>query len=462
MAEKNDNLMEKIVSLGKRRGFVFQGSEIYGGLGGTYSYGPLGVELKNNIKKIWWKYFVHDRADMVGIDGPIMLNPKLWISSGQVDKFGGGGLGDAMVDCKECKKRFRADHLVEEKTGEDMEGQIEEMDKIMAKNEIKCPACGTADWSKVRHQNAMFKTKMNGIKDEIFLRPETAGSIFADYKNVIDSTNMRIPFGIGQIGKAFRNEIVTGKNIFRLREFEQMEIEFFINPNKDDWNEVFDKWLEYIAGYAKILGLDWKSFNLREIPKEKRALYSKRTVDIEFPYPFGVKELWACAYRTDHDLSRHIEGSGVDLRYTDPETGEKFVPHVVEPTFGVDRTVNAVMVSAYTEEEVKGETRVVLKFPKEIAPIKVAILPLSKKEDLIKPAKELFGDLNKEFICQYDETQSIGKRYRRQDEIGTPYCVTFDFDSLEDKAVTVRDRDTMEQERVKLDELKDYLKKKFE
>ncbi len=456
-----ENKMEKVVSLAKRRGFIFQGSEIYGGLGGTYSYGPLGVELKNNIKQLWWKYFIQERQDIVGIDGPIMLNPKLWEASGQVDKFGGGGLGDAMVDCKECKKRFRADHLIEEETGQDLEGQIEEMDKELQKGDIQCPNCNKVNWAKVRHQNAMFKTKMNGVEKEVYLRPETAGAIFADYKNVVDSTNVKIPFGIGQIGKAFRNEIVTGKNIFRLREFEQMEIEYFINPNKDDWNKVFDDLMEYIGGFAKILGLDWNTFNLREIPEDKRALYSKRTVDIEFPFPFGVKELWACAYRTDHDLSHHIESSGIDLRYFDQVSGERFIPHVVEPTFGVDRTVNAVMVSAYTEEKVGEDTRVVLKFPKKLAPVKVAFLPLSKKEELSKPTKELFKKMSNKFNCQYDETQSIGKRYRRQDEIGTPYCVTFDFDSLDDKFVTVRDRDTMEQERIKIEELESYLIEKL-
>ena len=454
--------MEKIVSLAKRRGFIFQGSEIYGGLGGTYSYGPLGVELKNNIKQLWWKYFIQERMDMVGIDGPIMLNPKLWEASGQVDKFGGGGLGDAMIDCKECKKRFRADHLIEEATGQDLEGELEAMTKIIKDKKIKCPNCNKLNWSDVRHQNAMFKTKMNGVEKEIYLRPETAGAIFADYKNVVDSTNVKIPFGIGQIGKAFRNEIVTGKNIFRSREFEQMEIEYFINPKKDDWHKVFDDLIDYIGGFAKILGLDWNSFNLREIPKDKRALYSKRTIDIEFPFPFGMKELWACAYRTDHDLSRHIEATGIDLRYIDQANGEKFIPHVVEPTFGVDRTVNAVIVSAYTEEKVKENTRVVLKFPKKLAPIKIAFLPLSKKEELSKPTKELFNQMKDKFVCQYDETQSIGKRYRRQDEIGTPYCVTFDFDSLKDKSVTVRDRDTMKQDRIKIKNLDNYFKEQYD
>lgn len=451
------DLMEKIVSLAKRRGFVFPACEIYGGFANSYSYGPYGTELRNNIKQLWWQTFVHNREDTVGLDGPILLHPKLWEASGHTE-----GFNDALVDCKACKKRFRADHLVEEATGKDLEGQLDKMSAALL--EIKCPDCGKTDWTEAREFSLMFKTEMNNVSDEetaeVYLRPETAGAIFVDYKNVLDSMRVKIPFGIAQIGKAFRNEIIAGNFIFRLREFEQMEIEYFIKPDTK-WEPLFDEWLRQQEEFALALGADKKDLRHFEHPDDKRSHYSQKTVDIEYKFPFGFKELYGMAHRGDFDLTSHSKASGEKLDYFDQESGEHYTPHVLEPTFGLDRSLLVALVAAYHEEEVKGETRVVMKFPKEIAPIQVAILPLSKKDELSSVAREIFGSLKTGLVCEYDETQSIGKRYRRQDEIGTPYCVTVDFDSLEDKAVTVRDRDSMEQERVKIEELEDYLQDKF-
>ncbi|MFH0846397.1 MAG: glycine--tRNA ligase [Patescibacteria group bacterium] len=453
--EKTMDKMEKIVSLAKRRGLVFQGSEIYGGMGGTYTYGPLGVELKNNIKQLWWKTFVQDRMDIVGIDGPILLHPTLWKASGHAE-----GFGDAMVDCKECKKRFRADHLVEENTGLDLEGRNEDMTKAIQDNNIKCPNCGKFNWTEVRDFNMMFKTQMNGIEEDVFLRPETAGAIFVEFKNVLDSMRMKLPFGIAQIGKAFRNEIVAGNFIFRLREFEQMEIEYLIRPDAD-WEPMFENWLQQQEVFAKELGAKNEDLRRLEHPKEKLSHYSKKTIDIEYNFPFGFKELFGLAHRGNFDLTQHTQFGNEKLEYYDQETNERFTPHILEPTFGVERSLLVALCAAYTEEQVGDEERVVMKFPKKLAPVKVAFLPLSKKDELNKPTLELFDKMKDKFVCQYDETQSIGKRYRRQDEIGTPYCVTFDFDSLNDKAVTVRDRDTMQQERIKIAELENYLTEKF-
>src|SRR3989344_2629607 len=362
--ETEQNKMDKIISLAKRRGFVYQGSEIYGGLGGTYSYGPLGVELKNNIKQLWWKKFVQDRTDVVGIDGPILLHPKLWEASGHK-----AGFGDAMVDCKECKKRFRADHLVEEAIGIDMEGENEKMNQAIQENKIKCPACGKFNWTDVRDFNMMFKTEMNGVEESVFLRPETAGAIFIEFKNIIDSTRKKIPFGIAQIGKAFRNEIVAGNFIFRLREFEQMEIEYFIHP-ESDWQKIFEDWLLLQEEFAAELGAKKEDIKRREHPKEKLSHYSKKTVDIEYSYPFGgFKELFGLAHRGDFDLSQHSKFSGEKLEYYDAEKNERFIPHVLEPTFGLDRSILVALLSAYNEEEVNGETRVVMKFPPRISPV---------------------------------------------------------------------------------------------
>ena len=434
MAEQNK--LEKVVALCKRRGFVFPGSEIYGGLASTYDYGPLGVELKNNIKRVWWKYFVQDRIDMTGIDGGIILSPKLWEASGHVANF-----KDPLVECKKCHHRFRPDKL---------------------KDASQCPDCG-GEFTEVKMFSGLFKTTIGAIEEEgltAYLRPETAGAIFADYKNVLDSTNLKIPFGIGQAGKAFRNEITTGNFIFRTLEFEQAEIEYFIAPDAD-WNSIFEKWLEYIYGFAELIGLSRKQFFNNEIPDKERAFYSKRTIDIEYQFPFGQDELWAIAYRTDYDLSRHQEASGTNLEYFDDATGKRFLPHVIEPTFGIDRTFLAVLCDAYTEDD----ERVVLKLNPKIAPYKVAVFPLLKnKPELVEKARGVYGELKKYFNVAWDDRGNIGKRYFSQDEIGTPYCVTIDFDTLEKEGdtVTIRDRDTMKQERIAISELKTYIQKSLE
>jgi len=449
--------MEKITSLCKRRGFVFPCSEIYGGLSGIYSYGPYGAELKNNIKKLWWNKFVRQRDDIVGMDGPILLHPKVWEASGHTT-----GFNDAMVDCKKCKKRFRADHLVEETAGKDMEGDLGGMTRVLKEQKIKCPNCGASEWTEVRNFNMMFKTQMNSLDQEaLYLRPETAGAIFTDFKNILDSMRVKIPFGIAQIGKAFRNEIVSGNFIFRLREFEQMEIEYFIDPEAD-WEKIFDYWLKQQEEFILALGARKKDIRLYQHPKEKLSHYSKKTIDIEYKYPFGFKELYGLAYRTDFDLSQHSKYSNEKLEYFDEEKKKRFTPHVIEPTFGIDRSILVALVAAYTEEGSGKEKRIVMKLPKEIAPVQVAVFPLLRnKPELVKKAKDVYKELKVDFVCEFDNNGNIGKRYRRQDEIGTPYCLTIDFDSLKKDDVTVRDRDTMKQERIKIKELKNYLKDKF-
>ncbi|MDO8639296.1 MAG: glycine--tRNA ligase [bacterium] len=437
-----ENSMEKIVSLCKRRGFVFPCSEIYGGLANSYDYGPLGVELKNNLKRIWWKYFIQDREDMVGIDGNILLNPKIWEASGHVENF-----KDPLVECKKCHHRFRPDKL---------------------KDPTKCPDCG-GGFTAVKMFSGLFKTVIGPVEEDgltAYLRPETAQAIFADYKNVLGSTNMKIPFGIGQMGKAFRNEITTGNFIFRTYEFEQMEIEYFISPEAN-WKSIYDGWVDHIYGFAKKIGLDKKDFFNDEISEQERAFYSKRTIDIEYDFPFGRDELWAIAYRTDYDLSRHQKHSGENLEYFDETTKKKYIPHVIEPTFGVDRTILALISKAYVEEKIPGkdgeETRIVLKLSPSLAPYKVAIFPLlANKEKLVKKAREVYDLLKKDFNCFWDDRGNIGKRYRYQDEIGTPCAVTVDFESLEKEDVTVRDRDTMKQERVNIADLIEVIKDKLE
>ncbi|MBU4143043.1 glycine--tRNA ligase [Patescibacteria group bacterium] len=429
-----NDLMEKIVSLCKRRGFVYPGSEIYGGLASTYDFGPLGAELKNNVKKLWWKYFVQDREDMVGLDGGILLHPKIWEASGHVKNF-----KDALVECKKCHLRFRPDKL---------------------KDASKCPECG-GSFTDPRLFLGMFKTTIGATEKEgveTYLRPETAQAIFADYKSVLDSTNKKIPFGVGQIGKAFRNEVTTGNFIFRTLEFDLAEIEYFIAPSAD-WNKIFDEWLEYMYGFAALIGLNRKDFYNHEIPDNERAFYSQRTIDIEYQFPFGQDELWAIAYRTDYDLAAHQRASGQNLEYFDEATKKRFLPQVIEPTFGIERTMLALLANAYQEEKLEnGETRVVLKLKPNVAPYKVAVFPLlANKANLIVKARAIYQGLKKDFNCVWDERGNIGKRYYSQDEIGTPWCVTVDFDSLEQGDVTVRDRDTMKQERVKIGELKEYL-----
>ena len=414
--------MEKIVSLCKRRGFVFPGSEIYGGLANAWDYGPLGVELRNNIKQLWWKMFVQERDDVVGLESAIIMNSKVWQASGHLQHF-----TDPLVDCKKCKNRFRADQL----------------------KENKCPDCG-GELTAVRQFNMMLKTHLGPVEDEaseVYLRPETAQGMFVDFKTIANITRKKLPFGIAQIGKAFRNEITPGNFIYRTREFEQMEIEYFIAEK--DWQKYFDLWLEQMKKWLQVIGVKEKDLVFREIPDNERAHYSQRTVDIEYKYPFGTKELYGLAYRSDYDLKNHH----LSL--------DEIVPHVIEPTWGVDRSVLAILLSAYHEETVKDETRVVLKLPVSLAPYKVAVLPLSKKDELCKVSEKIAADLRKKWMIDYDVTQSIGKRYRRQDEIGTPYCVTVDFDSLNDQAITVRERDTMKQDRIKITELNNYLEKKF-
>ena len=429
--------IDKIVNLAKRRGFIFPGSEIYGGLANSWDYGPLGVELKNNVKKRWWQRFVQKRLDIVGIDAALMMNPKVWEASGHLETF-----TDPLVECKKCHGRFRADQI---------------------DTHAACPTCGAEDsFTEPAAFNLMFKTFMGPKEDAanvVYLRPETAQAMFVDFPHVLDTMRKRVPFGIAQVGKAFRNEITPGNFIFRTREFEQMEIEYFVHP--DSWQEQFEAWLSEMHEWIKQTGIKEEWISNFEVPEEERAHYSSRTVDIEFEFPFGKTELYGLAYRSDFDLSNHAKHSGRDLSYTDPVSGEKYVPHVIEPTFGVDRTVLAMLISAYHEEEVKGEQRVVLKFPAAFAPYQVAVLPLSKKEELMNVAEPIAKRLSEHFSCDYDITQSIGKRYRRQDEIGTPYCITVDFESLDDKAVTVRDRDTMTQERIAIDKLTDYLKEKM-
>jgi len=457
MTKKNDQeKMQKIVSLCKRRGFIFPSSEIYGGFNSAYGYGPYGTELKNNIKKLWWQKFVQERANMVGIDGPILLHPKLWEASGHTESF-----NDAMVDCRDCKKRFRADHLVEDATGQDLEGQLEEMSKILKEEKIKCPECGKSNWTDARNLNMMFKTEMNGVSEDVYLRPETAGAIFIEFKNIMDSMRVKLPFGIAQIGKAFRNEIVTGNFIFRVREFEQMEIEYFIHPEAK-WEEIFDGWLESQEEFARELGIINENMRRYEHAQEKLSHYSRKTVDIEYNFPFGFSELFGLAHRGEFDLSQHSKYSQEKLEYFDQKENKRFTPHVIEPTFGLDRSILACLDAAYTEEKLEDETRIVMKFPVNIAPIKIAIFPLLKnKEDLVKKASSIYNELKGQYMCEFDDSGNIGKRYRRQDEIGTPYCITIDFDTLEKNTVTVRERDTMEQEIVDIKNLKQYLFEKL-
>ena len=455
--------MDTLVALCKNRGFIYPGSEIYGGLANTWDYGPLGVELKNNIKSAWRKKFIQEQKNVVGLDAAILMNPETWVASGHV-----GGFSDPLIDCKECKTRHRADKLIEEwahEQGKDMiaDGMSnEELINFINENKIPCPDCGKCNFTDIRQFNLMFKTSQGVTEDkssEIYLRPETAQGIFVDFKSVLRSSRKKIPMGIAQIGKAFRNEITPGNYIFRTREFEQMEMEFFCKPGTDlEW---FKYWKDYSENWLLSLGMKKENIRLRDHGKEELVFYSKATTDIEFNFPFGWGELWGIADRTDYDLSRHMEHSKQDLSYQDTETNEKYVPYVIEPSLGADRVLLAFLCNAYDEEEIsEGDVRTVLHLHPALAPYKVAVLPLSKK--LSEKANEVYEKLSKEFMCDYDEAGSIGKRYRREDEIGTPYCVTIDFDTLEDESVTIRDRDTMEQVRVKIEDLKDWISEKIE
>lgn len=451
----------EVVNHMKTSGFVYQGSEIYGGLANTWDFGPLGVELKQNIKNAWWKRFIQEDPNNVGIQSAILMNPNVWVASGHV-----GGFSDPLMDCKECKSRFRADQLIEEATHNEVSPNgwsNEEMENYIREHEIACPKCGAKNFTDIRQFNLMFKTfqgVLDDAKSTIYLRPETAQGIFVNFKNVQRTMRKKLPFGIGQIGKSFRNEITPGNFIFRTREFEQMELEFFCKPGTDlEW---FKTYCNACVQFLKDLGLDEQNIRLREHAKEELAHYSNGTSDIEYNFadPIGWGELWGIADRTDFDLKAHQTTSKQSLEYFDPETNEKYIPYVIEPSVGVERLLLALMCEAYTVEELERDTRVVLKLHPYLAPYKVAVLPLSKK--LQDKAGEVFNMLSKHFACTYDENQNIGKRYRRQDAIGTPYCVTVDFDTMEDGCVTVRDRDTMEQERIKIEDLKDYIEKRIQ
>ena len=454
--------MEKLVALCKNRGFVFSGSEIYGGLANTWDYGPLGVELKNNVKKAWWKKFVQENEYNVGLDCAILMNPNVWVASGHV-----GGFSDPLMDCKSCKSRHRADNLIEDYAAKNkldltIAGWTnEQMEKFIADNKIKCPICGNSDFTGVRQFNLMFKTFQGVTEDSVstlYLRPETAQGIFVNFLNVQRSTRSKVPFGIGQIGKSFRNEITPGNFIFRVREFEQMELEFFCKPGTDlEW---FAYWKNFCKEWLLGLGIKEENLKLRDHDPEELCFYSNATTDFEFKFPFGWGELWGVADRTDYDLNAHMKVSGKSLEYLDPITNEKYVPYVIEPSLGVERMVLALLCNAYEEQELEGgDIRTVMHFHPAIAPYKVAILPLQKK--LSDKADEVFRALSKKYNCSYDETGSIGKRYRRQDEVGTPYCVTIDFDTLEDNTVTIRERDSMEQIRLSIDELDAYFAEKL-
>ena len=459
-----EKTMDKIVALAKNRGFVYPGSEIYGGLANTWDFGNIGVELKNNIKKAWWQKFVQECPYNVGLDAAILMNTQTWVASGHL-----AGFSDPLMDCRECHERFRADKLIDDyckENGIELDSSLdgwsgEEMEKFIEEHNIPCPTCGKHNFTGIRQFNLMFKT-FQGVtedaKNTVYLRPETAQGIFADFKNVQRTSRKKVPFGICQIGKSFRNEITPGNFIFRVREFEQMELEFFCKPDTDlEWHAY---WKQFCLDWLFALGLKADEVRYRDHDQDELSFYSKATTDVEFLFPFGWGELWGIADRTDYDLGRHMEVSGEDLQYFDDEEKTKYIPYVIEPSLGVERTFLAFLCSAYDEEELEGgDKRTVLHFHPALAPIKIAILPLSKK--LAEPAQKIYSELAKYHNCDYDDRGNIGKRYRRQDEIGTPFCVTYDFDSEEDGAVTVRERDSMEQVRVKIEDLKDYFEDKM-
>ena len=460
MKEKS---MEKIVNLCKSRGYIYPGSEIYGGLANSWDYGPLGVEFKNNVKRAWMKKFIQESKYNVGLDAAILMNPETWVASGHV-----GGFSDPLIDCKSCKTRHRADKLIEDWLKENNKEEVvdgwsdEKMVDFIHENGIKCPDCGASNFTSIRKFNLMFKT-FQGVtedsKSELYLRPETAQGIFVNFKNVLRTTRRKLPMGIGQVGKSFRNEITPGNFLFRIREFEQMELEFFCKPGTDmEW---FKYWRAFCKDWLLSLGMNEESLRLRDHSPEELCFYSKGTTDIEFKFPFGWGELWGIADRTDYDLKQHMEHSKEDFTYLDQETGEKFIPYCVEPSLGCDRVALAFLCNAYDEEEIaEGDTRTVLHLHPALAPYKVAVLPLSKK--LSPKAEEIYAKLSKKYMCEYDEAGSIGKRYRREDEIGTPYCITIDFETENDNSVTIRDRDTMEQVRVKIEDLEKWIDEKIE
>lgn len=453
----HEKTMEKITNLAKARGFVYAGSEIYGGLSNTWDYGPLGVELKNNVKKAWWKKFIQQSPYNVGLDAAILMNPEVWVASGHV-----GGFSDPLMDCRSCKTRHRADKLIESQAGFEPNGwSDEEMQNYIKEHNIKCPECGESNFTDIRKFNLMFKTYQGvteDAKNQVYLRPETAQGIFVNFPNVARTTRKKLPIGIGQIGKSFRNEITPGNFTFRTREFEQMELEFFCRPGEDlKW---FAYWKDFCKKWLLDLGIKEENIRLRDHDPKELSHYSKGTTDIEFVFPFGWGELWGIADRTDFDLKQHQNASGKSMEYFDQETNEHFVPYCVEPSLGADRVTLAFLCEAYDEEvvdEEKGDVRTVLRFHPALAPIKAAILPLSKK--LSAKATELYGTLSEDFMCDFDDAGSIGKRYRRQDEIGTPFCITYDFETENDGCVTVRNRDTMKQDRIPMADVKDYINK---
>ena len=459
-----EKTMEKIVALAKARGFVYAGSEIYGGLANTWDYGNLGVELKNNVKKAWWSKFIQENPYNVGVDCAILMNPQTWVASGHL-----GGFSDPLMDCKECHERFRADKIIDDYNMEKvitMEGAVDawsfdEMKKYIDEHNINCPTCGKHNFTEIRQFNLMFKT-FQGVtedaKNVVYLRPETAQGIFVNFKNVQRTSRKKIPFGIGQIGKSFRNEITPGNFTFRTREFEQMELEFVCEPDTDlEW---FEYWRTFCINWLKSLGIRDEEMRVRDHDAEELSFYSKATTDIEFMFPFGWGELWGIADRTDYDLTQHQTVSKEDMSYFDEDKKGRYVPYVIEPSLGADRVTLAFLCAAYDEEELEeGDVRTVLHFHPALAPVKIGVLPLSKK--LVEPAEKIFTDLCKLYNCEFDDRGNIGKRYRRADEIGTPFCITYDFESETDGAVTVRDRDTMQQERIKIEDLKVYFENKI-
>lgn len=450
--------LSKIVALAKRRGFIYPGSEIYGGVANTYDYGPVGAELLRNIRNLWWENFVHRRKDIVGLDASLISHQEVWKASGHT-----AGFADALIDCKNCKLRMRADHLIEDSLEKQVEGlSVEDLDKIVLENKILCPNCGKSDWTKVRKFNLLFPVNLGIVEGDqglAYLRGETAQGMFINFKNVLESNRVKLPFGIAQLGKSFRNEITPGNSVFRTLEFEQGEIEYFFDPDVSNWEELFEGWKKAMWEFiTKSLGIKEENLRWREHTDEERSFYSKRTEDLEYKFPFGFKELWGLAYRTDYDLSQHEKGSKKELKVVDSQTGSKVLPHVIEPAVGINRLFLMVLSDAYVEEE----NRIVLKISPKLAPFKAAIFPLlANKPELVKKAEEIYSDLSQSFYVNYDARGNIGKRYLAQDEIGTPYCITVDFDSLEDDSVTVRDRDTMEQQRLKVSEIRNFLTQKL-
>ena len=445
------NAMDKIIALCKRRGFIYPGSEIYGGLANTYDYGPAGTELLRNIRNLWWNNFVHKRDDIVGLDASVISHQEIWKASGHAT-----GFADAMVDCKNCKLRLRADHLTERSTKKKVEGKIlEELEKIIQNSkDLVCPNCGKHDWTEVRRFNLLFPVNLGIVEEDqslAYLRGETAQGMFINFKNVVDSTRIKLPFGIAQLGKSFRNEVTLGNSVFRTLEFEQGEIEYFFDADKTNWEELFDEWRQTMWNFVvEELGINEKNLQWRVHSDEERSFYSKRTEDLEYKFPFGFKELWGIAYRTDYDLVQHMKFSSKDLSITDPQTGKKIMPHVIEPAVGINRMLLMLLSDSYREEE----KRIVLKLHPKLAPYKVAVFPLlANKPELVEKAKKIYKDLRKNFSVVFDDRGNIGKRYYSQDEIGTPFCVTVDFETLENDTVTIRDRDTMRQERTKVNKL---------